>query len=387
MRFCFVCLFLCIVLSHAKADLKYEPVRLNQGQVVLLVSGTFEYEDDLTLFITAVKAHNPFAVTFNSGGGNVLKAIQLGRMIRLLELNSMQLRGSECSSACALAFLGGVHRFAQAGAIGVHKSSFSDSSGLNVRDAVSSVQQLTADVMMYITEMGADANLLQLSLRYDSDDMRYLSLREMENYNVVTKKAGENNNTVQQQTAAVHPVAPQSASHDRSYTKEHTQYATKPNFNIPTAASGFINHPKGKTGLKLSADNKSRNQVELRNGDRVILKPYNDRWYWATSKNISGYLHHTWVKVDQFEVHNSSHRFIQISSFEDYDDALDYINKSDLDLSIYLSSNRWLAITLTQTFTLSDASIILKNLKAERSIPMDSMITIGNPYVRKLCCN
>ncbi len=37
-----------------------------------------------------------------------------------------------------------------------------------------------------MTEMGIDPSLLQLSLRYEKDDMRYLSKSEMQQYRVTT---------------------------------------------------------------------------------------------------------------------------------------------------------------------------------------------------------
>ncbi|OWK22030.1 hypothetical protein AJ88_14130 [Mesorhizobium amorphae CCBAU 01583] len=139
----------------------------------------------MSTFEALARSNASVAVTFQSPGGNIQKAMDLGRLIRRLGLTTIQFRAVECSSACSLAFLGGVMRIAEAGSIGVHKSSFSDDIGLNTKDAVSGVQQMTADIITYMIEMGVDPALLQLSLQYDSDDIRYLSKSEMTKYRVV----------------------------------------------------------------------------------------------------------------------------------------------------------------------------------------------------------
>ena len=169
--------------SDARADIRYLPDVSADGLRFVVVEGEFAASDDLSLFTNAVRANQATIVSFNSPGGNVYKAIELGRLIRKLGLSTVQVRGLECASACALAFLGGVSRGAQPGSIGVHKSSFSDDS-LSARDAVSAIQELTADVITYIVEMGCDPSLLRLALKYESDDIRYLSGSEMEQFRV-----------------------------------------------------------------------------------------------------------------------------------------------------------------------------------------------------------
>ena len=76
--------------------------------------------------------------------------------------------------------MGGTVRFAETGSIGVHKTSFADTSAISVDDAISYIQRQTAETISYMTEMGIDPSLLQLSLRYEKDDMRYLSKSEMQ---------------------------------------------------------------------------------------------------------------------------------------------------------------------------------------------------------------
>jgi hypothetical protein len=168
--------------GSASASLSYATKQTDAGDHFLLISGEIETTDDLSQFVSAVRASGAKSIVFNSPGGSVAKAMELGRLIRSMHLATEQLRSVECASACSLAFMGGSPRFAEPGSVGVHRSSFSDSTTLNVADAVSAVQQMTADVIAYTIEMGVDPALLQLALSYGSDDIRYLSGSEMERY-------------------------------------------------------------------------------------------------------------------------------------------------------------------------------------------------------------
>jgi len=172
----------------ANARLQFQ-TSASDERTIIIVSGEIEFADDLTAFEKIVQSSGAQVVTFDSIGGNPYKAMELGRLIRRHGLGTIQIRSGECASACALAFLGGTWRAAMAGAIGVHRSSFSSTSGITTDDAVSSIQALTADIMIYVSEMGADPSLLQLALQYDSDDMRYLSRSEMQKYRVTISSA------------------------------------------------------------------------------------------------------------------------------------------------------------------------------------------------------
>ena len=72
------------------------------------------------------------------------RPLELGRLIRAFGLDTVQIKQAECASACALAFMGGVRRIAEAGAIGVHKSSFANPDQIGSGDAVAAVQDITA---------------------------------------------------------------------------------------------------------------------------------------------------------------------------------------------------------------------------------------------------
>lgn len=173
-------------ISITQAAVTIERLSDAGSQTVLVIRGQFEFTDKPDALVAEVAASGARVVTFNSNGGNVHAAMAFGRAIRILGLETIQLRAAECASACALAFAGGVRRTAEPGSIGVHQSSFSEDAPITGHEAVAAVQALTADIMTYLIEMGVDPKLLQLSLSTPSSDMRYLTAAEMTQFGVTT---------------------------------------------------------------------------------------------------------------------------------------------------------------------------------------------------------
>ncbi|WP_246805936.1 MULTISPECIES: hypothetical protein [unclassified Ensifer] len=170
--------------AGARADISLSRINSQNGPPIILVEGTFAYSDDPAALAREVAATGARLISFNSSGGNIVAAMAYGRMIRSLGLSTIQPRATECASACALAFVGGVARVADPGAIGVHQSSFAPDSTLSGHEAVAAVQQLTAQIIAYLIEMGVDPALLQLSLSIPANDMRYLTSSEMAVYKI-----------------------------------------------------------------------------------------------------------------------------------------------------------------------------------------------------------
>ncbi|UIJ85284.1 hypothetical protein LZK77_16335 [Rhizobium leguminosarum] len=180
-----------LIAAPATAEIAYERISMGDGKSILVVKGEFEQSDDPSRLVSEYLQLKPTFVSFHSPGGNVAAAMKFGRMIRALGADTLQARSLECASACALAFVGGVHRSAEAGSIGVHRSSFAEDAGLDRNTAVAEVQAMTAEIIKYLGEMGVSSDLMQISLSVDSSDMRYLTSREMEQYKITTAIGAE----------------------------------------------------------------------------------------------------------------------------------------------------------------------------------------------------
>jgi hypothetical protein len=371
----------------AEAALVYTPGHTDDGGSYLVVSGEFEASDDVSKFLAAVQADGTKVIFFNSPGGNVAKAMEIGRLIRSLRLATIQIRSVECASACSLAFMGGQPRFADPGSIGVHKTSFADTTGMNVADAVSAIQQVTSEVIAYMMEMGIDPGLLQLALNYDSNDMRYLSSSEMARYRLAT------DGTTPTQEASVMPAIPYAPPASTptalpqptvaSLPPPTTQY---PELSIPAAHSGRIQHYKGIAPLKAAPTMSSPTEENFANGSSVAILQDTGKWYQVRVGNRVGYMFHAWVWVDQFGASTFGKQFIQVKSFDNLAATEQYVRSSPLHLVAYLATNGWFAITLDRTFDPGDAKQITERLRGSGSIPDDAIATFGNAFVRRVCC-
>ena len=323
---CFLLLMLFGASSQAEARLSYTSQKTSGGAAFLVVSGSFELSDNISDFYDAIRASGATVIFFNSAGGNVVKAMELGRAIRLLKITTMQMRGDECASACSLAFLGGAQRYAQPGSIGVHKSSFANTSGMTVEQAVSTVQQLTANVMSYIGEMGVDPALLQLALQYDSDDIRYLSGSEMLKLrvalNLPNAEAGQTAGAIPPPAGPSGPPVPQ------AYAPTGNPAVTtliqpsvvpgypEPSLVIPLARNGRVQHPKGSVTLKAGPEGSSRTIAKIANGAPVAIVADTEKWFQVSVDGKVGYMHHSWVWVSQFEAAAFGTAFVQVKSFD-----------------------------------------------------------------------
>lgn len=155
----------------------------------LLASGRFERDSATRLAdFLATDAGRPVpaptTVLFNSPGGNIAGAMEMGRLIRRLKLDTRvsatlppTLAGSTapaavCASACALAFLGGVRRHVEPGArFGVHQ--FALAAGGNLGD--SATQGTMVRLAAYITDMGVDRRLLDIASLVPPDKMHWIT--------------------------------------------------------------------------------------------------------------------------------------------------------------------------------------------------------------------
>ncbi|MGO7201837.1 hypothetical protein ACCT30_10855 [Rhizobium ruizarguesonis] len=359
----------------AEAQLTYEMQSTDTGGRFVIVGGPFDHGDDLSAFKNLVAREHPTAVGFDSPGGNVLKAIELGRLIRSLGLSTLQVRQSECASACSLAFMGGVTRFAEPGSIGVHKSSFSDTEGVPVADAVSEIQQLTAEIIGYMSEMGVDPGLLQVALSYDSNDIRYLSGSEMSRYKLTTSSIPD--------TPAARVVIPKS---DPSPIPREQSNKAIASLEVPVARSGTVRFPKGEAALKKTADPDSKSVALIRNGTPVTVDQVLGDWYAVSVGRQTGYMHYTWVRVDQFEEDAGDSRYVQVKSLTSLPAVEAFIKSSPVPLVAHLTAKNWFAITLRDTYPEREAKDVANALKAHGLIAKDAIVTLGNTYVRKVCC-
>lgn len=135
-------------------------------------------------------------VAFNSPGGSVVDAMEIGRAIEEGGFATSVAAGALCASSCPLAFAGGRERHATpASAIGIHQVFAVATAGAPAagaaaaNNAVSDVQLVTADVTRYLTAMGVDPALWIHALETPPNQLYYLSPEELTTYRLATQMA------------------------------------------------------------------------------------------------------------------------------------------------------------------------------------------------------
>lgn len=187
--------------------LEYTPASPPGQRPMLIVSGEFDANESLNGFSRAVVSSGAKVIVFNSPGGNVGGAIRLGRMIRAAGLDTLQVRQLQCTSACSLAFLGGIHRVAEPGSIGIHRAFLKPADGMSAEEAKTRVQFGTAAIISYVVEMGVDPKLIELGSSYDKHDIRYLSASEMAELHVTNVAADQLPEDTSQAATRPNPVS------------------------------------------------------------------------------------------------------------------------------------------------------------------------------------
>ncbi|MBB4215242.1 uncharacterized protein YgiM (DUF1202 family) [Rhizobium sp. BK212] len=156
---------------------------------------------------------------------------------------------------------------------------------------------------------------------------------------------------------------------------------------VPRARSGFVRHPKGIAPIKSAADGDAKTIGEAPNGSPVEVTELLSDWYRVTVGGFSGYMHYSWVRVNEFEEPAGDGRFVQVKSFRALEDARSFIKASSVPLAAHLAANGWIAVTLHDVYGEQEAKDLSNALKTHGLIAKDAMVTFGNTYVRKVCCD
>lgn len=195
---------------------------LSDGDFAVVGSGEIS-PDTNTAFVNFLSSQSRSAseLILSSDGGDLAAGLELGRSVRRLSLatvvgepsgigsNGSELLASRCSSACALAFLGGVERSVTPGSeYGVHQLRMDCTERWQALDnypwlplpgvrycprfddAMSAFQSAQGDVSAYLDEMGVDRKLFARMADIPAVEVSYLSEEELSEYGVVTVEAG-----------------------------------------------------------------------------------------------------------------------------------------------------------------------------------------------------
>jgi hypothetical protein len=134
--------------------------------------------------IAATLAPNPIVVRLASPGGSLVGSLQLGQAFRAFNATVIVGKGVRCISACVYAFLGGAARRVTEGRIGVHR--FRPAGEESDRDFPTVlVQRATETLNDYVTQMGADPELIRLAMSVSPPAVHFLDAGELRRYRVI----------------------------------------------------------------------------------------------------------------------------------------------------------------------------------------------------------
>ena len=141
---------------------------------------------DAEVFLQANRAKNLVIVNFDSTGGDVRAAVQLGRIIRRHNATTRLMTG-DCLSACVLAFVGGSDRYAlhTKPRFGIHTPYSIDTRQTTYEDSDKRFKAVRALVVQYLQDMNIPVGLFDEMLRYPAENMHLMSKDELSRFRVI----------------------------------------------------------------------------------------------------------------------------------------------------------------------------------------------------------
>lgn len=164
------------------------PARLEFGMqdagdhgAVLLIGGAIE-SGDAGRFAAYLASSGDLSVpvALNSPGGVVDEALEIGRMLRAEEAETVILPGMICASACPYMLAGGIdRRVSKRGVVGMHQHYYETPAYLPAFWAVENVQHGQGQVMEFLIEMGVNSSVMLHSLNTPPDEIYVLVEEEL----------------------------------------------------------------------------------------------------------------------------------------------------------------------------------------------------------------
>jgi hypothetical protein len=183
----------CLWVVHSATAAEFQKSTLQNGRDLITVVGDLSYGDEKT-FINIALSSSDAIIVFQSRGGNLLAGIEIGKAIHLKGFSTLVPDGTLCSSACALAWLGGRTRYmGDAARVGFH-AAYTDNDG---RPNVSSAGN--ALVGAYLNQIGLPASAVIYITETSPDAMQLLTFADAQRYGIDVKPIAKTTPTTPEQ--------------------------------------------------------------------------------------------------------------------------------------------------------------------------------------------
>jgi hypothetical protein len=186
-RLLMVALALYLTQSARAANISVIENETRDHPALILIKGPFlkeEGQKDIGAFLElAARRKKPAVVFLDGPGGAAWTGLQIGRLIRRYAYLTAVADNTQCTSACALAWLGGTERYMGTNArIGFHAASVTDNS-----DAAA-FASANAVIGAYLHEVGiTDFNAIIYLTKAGPQSMTWLNLTDALHYRINVK--------------------------------------------------------------------------------------------------------------------------------------------------------------------------------------------------------
>jgi hypothetical protein len=152
------------------ANIEVKP--LETTAALVMVEGDLEL-GDIEVFRSKVAALSKATVAFRSDGGSLLAGIRIGMMIRVKNFTTIVPDAAQCASACAVAWLGGAHRFLGAGSkVGFH-AAYVQKAGMTTESGPGN-----AVLGAYLDQIGLPEDAIVYITQAAPSSMKWLNMEE-----------------------------------------------------------------------------------------------------------------------------------------------------------------------------------------------------------------
>ena len=168
-------------------DMPSQLTLIDDGPNVVLLRGAISPGDGARV-VAELRSRSPATVALDSPGGSVSDALEVGRNLRQIGVDTQLKDGAICLSACPYMFVGGVMRtVANDARLGVHQHSFGESTILPAFLATQDIQSGQAEVLAHLDAMGIDLRIMGPALATPANEIYILTPEELNTWDVVTE--------------------------------------------------------------------------------------------------------------------------------------------------------------------------------------------------------
>lgn len=161
-------------------EIKAADIQSVSKQIKLMQSESYQRSNNLD-----ESSMQQLKVSLDSQGGDLLAAMEIGRLLRKSNAWTVVSVGAECSSACIFILASGVTRSVQGSSVrlGLHRPRFDQKmfSNLDATKAKALYNRLIERCRVYLREMGISDRLLEDMLRIESNKVAYQDREYAEN--------------------------------------------------------------------------------------------------------------------------------------------------------------------------------------------------------------